>query len=336
MSTMDKFRFAGTAALLTYRTHIDKDQYRKWFTSTFGAIKCLFIAHETGTSTGVEYDHTHVLFRLERKIDKKNCKVFDFQELHPNINPKNPHNFTEWNNALKYLMKDDEDCAEEIREFVPAERVSKIWKSKSIQEAVTRNVQSLNDVRSIIELYKIRPTTVVKPELTLRPIQQSICNVIDNTNDGRSVIWVYDKIGGVGKSMLARYLCVGEPDKYALAKNCTSMKDFATVYKNALQRGWTGYCMLFDLTRSVQDYDGGLYSCIEAALDGVVTATKYDSDTFFGVPSKVVVLANFLPKLQRLSLDRWLVYEAKDGTLNIKSAIPEEESDDENIFLRRE
>lgn len=109
----------------------------------------------------------------------------------------------------------------------------------------------------------------------------------------RQVLWVIDKAGGMGKTWLAKYLCVMQDAFY-----CEGGKksDIAFAYKRQ-------ETVVFDLTRSTQEFVN--YSIIESFKNGMMFSGKYESTVKVFKPAKVVVFSNWRPEVDKLSIDRW-------------------------------
>ena len=93
--------------------------------------------------------------------------------------------------------------------------------------------------------------------------------------------WIVDNEGG--------FICNG--GKFA---------DFAYAYQEEPY-------VVFDLPRSNEDF--APYKAIECCKNGILFSSKYHSCMKRFRPSKVIVMANFLPSYDKLSMDRWEVYE---------------------------
>ena len=80
---------------------------------------------------------------------------------------------------------------------------------------------------------------------------------------------------------------------------------------------------LFNDSRSVSGEEINLYRILEDIKDGQATASKYDNDTLrFKIPNTVMVFSNSYPKLEKLSRDRWRIYNAnKDRLRDVTSDV---------------
>ncbi len=149
------------------------------------------------------------------------------------------------------------------------------------------------------------------PEVTLRVLkleqlfkwQSQVCDLID-TSDGRTIYWMYEPEGNVGKSALVKYLCVNF-NAILLSGKGADMKYGIMSYRES-KGGWPTL-ILIDVPRTVLDYVS--YSAIEEIKNGCFFSGKYESGmAIFNSPT-ILCFANEKPKCDKMSLDRWCVYE---------------------------
>jgi hypothetical protein len=150
-----------------------------------------------------------------------------------------------------------------------------------------------------------------------KPWQTDLITFLENNPPTyRQIIWYFDPTGNTGKSHLTKYLCVTMPTKYHFVNVCGGSRDFATNILNAINRGWSSHCILFDLARDSESKS--IYEPLEHVKNGMITATKYQGQSFYFTPPHVVVLANFLPNVLKLSIDRWhIIHILSDFTTRI-------------------
>lgn len=111
--------------------------------------------------------------------------------------------------------------------------------------------------------------------------------------DDRKVLWITDEVGGAGKTVLSKHLCAGGKGFYCSGG---SYKDIMYSYKNQ-------NVVVIDLTRSQREYIP--YDAIESFKNGLAFSAKYESQMKIFAPAKVIVMSNFDPSLNKLSMDRW-------------------------------
>lgn len=144
---------------------------------------------------------------------------------------------------------------------------------------------------------------------SLRENQKRILACLRRQSD-RGITVVYDPRGNSGKSWLTRHL-------YEIGKGLYVPPTIQTV-QGIIQYVASGYngqeYILIDIPRSSK-WTNGLYEGIEAIKDGLVYDTRYHAQMkdIWGV--KVLVTTNTMPKLDKLSEDRWEILDANGQTL---------------------
>lgn len=299
--------------LLTYVNHLNKNAYCSWLTSkTKQKPRFLRLAHETG---GTDYQHTHVLVDFGYKFQTKNSRLFDFNGVHPNIRVVN--SLTHWRNCLRYLAKEDLDNEDLLEIETPKFDVCRVWEAGTLQEAMEENVKSASDVMACKIAFECRPRGRLRKsfnEFEPRPWQQHVMDLLDTEPDDRSIHWYHDPVGNSGKSLLSKYLMTTDPGSYYVVNFGGNMRDFGSIMKSALDAGWTGHAVIFDLPRQAQTKS--LWEPLEAVKNGLITTVKYQGHTLTFDSPHVLVFANFLPDVTRMSLDRWRVHRIlRDMTL---------------------
>lgn len=309
-----KFRFANQYVMLTYKTHMVKEDLRAYFKDKFN-VKEIEIAHETGKSEETPYPHTHVVINFGRRFQSTNVRIFDINDIHPHMQPFRRH---EWGIKTNYLAKEDPENVH-LKKNNVGTLASKIWKCETVQEALM-TAQTASDVNGIVAMYNNKPVEKLEDKLELRDWQKDIWEKLQKKPNDREVIWIRDVIGGAGKSRFTRWMLANE---YAIVfKQFGGTRDSASIVADAVARGWDQKIIICDLSRDFEDRQ--IYAALESLKDGMVTTTKYVGKTIAFKCPHVVVFANFWPDVIRMSLDRWSLYdvfkEGKNGAYNIKQA----------------
>lgn len=114
----------------------------------------------------------------------------------------------------------------------------------------------------------------------------------------RKVTWLVDPVGGQGKSWFAEYLS----SKYdAFIVQGGKVADIAHAFQ-------LEGIVVFDLTRQRPERAEYIYSIIECFKNGRLFSPKYDSGVKVFCPCKVLVCSNWAPDLEKLSADRWDIW----------------------------
>lgn len=142
-----------------------------------------------------------------------------------------------------------------------------------------------------------------------RPFQQRIINLINNPTtkeDDRTIYWFWDKNGNIGKTQLAKYICLNYNALYLSGKSndikCAVAKHIET--KKELD------IAIFYYTRTVEDYVS--YEALESIKDGIFFSGKYESQQVIFNSPILICFSNFPPNENSLSKDRWHIEEITD------------------------
>ena len=123
-------KFANRRALLTYKTHLDKDAWIEWITTkTKGTPDFVRLAHETGDKTN-PYDHTHCVVDFGKVLQTINMSYFDYENIHPHIRVLK--NAKALKDAKTYIAKEDPANKDLLVETTPIAEV--IWSKDSFKK----------------------------------------------------------------------------------------------------------------------------------------------------------------------------------------------------------
>lgn len=334
-----KFRLQNNRLMLTYKSKIPKAAYKEWF-KTLYATKKLEMAHETGLSSGLPYDHTHVLIDFGVMIQTTNCRKFDYQGIHPNI--KKVLTTAHWIHCQNYLAKEDPENAHLKTE---PSIVDVVWGQDDLENALRKTVKKASDVTGIIQLYNLKPE--MKPYRCAKPTfawcDDAIAIAESTTVDYRNIHWYVDYLGGTGKTWLVKYLVSNNPKRYFFVNQVGGLYHFSNNVAKAIKSGWNQEVILFNLSKDNQDKQ--IYEPLEAAKDGLMTSCKYEGGSFIYECPIVIVFANFAPKVDRLANKRFivkqilpdhssrLIYDMSQG-INLLSEVAAEEAHQETQLTR--
>ena len=140
--------------------------------------------------------------------------------------------------------------------------------------------------------------------------QEVLLDLIAGEPDDRQILWVYDPIGGLGKSYMSKYLV---DTKGAFYCNGGKGNDLVYAYDGE------PIC-IFDYVRDSRDYVN--YGPMEQIKNGMLFSSKYNSRVKRFNKPHVIVMANFLPDKFKLSRDRYFVLHATDTDIKV---VPYEE-----------
>lgn len=308
---MNKFNFNGKAIFLTYKTHLTQDNCNVIFANydvKYNAV------HETSDKEH-GYDHTHILVWFNKKTHIRNCRALDFGDIHPHI--KIVKTSTHWSNLVNYIRKQNEPFIVTLTgneyEWLGTTRDliqgHKCWGDVVNDDGLA--IYLRNYMAWAKECWAYRPQPNLTSKITLRDWQQTIVERLSGQND-RQILWVYDKDGGKGKSVLTNWLM---DNKNAYMFNGGRMGDIAHAYNNQ-------EFIVVDLPRSM-DTDFTPYKAMECFKDGRIFSPKYNSCMKRFAPAKVIVFSNNMPDVAKMSRDRWDIVDIRTSrvvpvSLNIK------------------
>ena len=187
--------------------------------------------------------------------------------------------------------------------------------SSIMDEGIVREESLTKDRKLALDLYRRQEPRFDISVVQLRPWQEAALKLFDYPSE-RQVIWITGRQGYEGKSYFQSYVesyfgyhRVARVDlriKHANVCNVLKKRSLATAD-----------IFLFNDSRSISGEELNLYRILEDIKDGQATASKYDNNNIrFKTPNIVMVFSNGYPKTQKLSRDRWQIYNANQDRLN--------------------
>lgn len=132
----------------------------------------------------------------------------------------------------------------------------------------------------------------------------------------RSVYWIHEPIGGVGKSSFAKYLCatygamyIDEGKKSDLVNLVFNMKEINS--KTVL---------IIDIPRDNGNKTS--YKALEQFKNGMICNTKFETGMRLFNSPHIIVFSNFYPEVEKLSLDRWKIGEIINKSIEWQAVAP--------------
>lgn len=156
----------------------------------------------------------------------------------------------------------------------------------------------------------IIPRKLIDPlkGLTLHKWQTDIITMISKPcEDTRKIYWYWSKEGGLGKTALAKHICMHYNAIYVAGKANDVKSAIATWLKEKKELD----IAIFAFPRTVEDFVS--YDSLESVKDGIFFNGKYESSMCNFNSPHVIVFANFEPDKSKLSADRWIIKELKQG-----------------------
>lgn len=307
-----KFYLANQRYLLTYKTHINKKEFKTWCTNSFKKYKKLkiHIAHESGKGDEITpYKHSHMVLDFEKRFQSRDCRIFDYNNIHPHIKKITSKKHLE--NCYRYLTKEDPDnkhlldlCSKSfdvVRDVFEAKtKLDAIADSKSATDALAR-ARLYDDHNDFLN----SDSWSSSDDLDLYEWQKDIVRMIALKPKQKGLIhWIFDSTGQNGKTTLCNYLVDTDPKHNYTLYGLGASRDVAENIDTGLHKGWTGRCLHINLSRSTQN---GFYESLEQLSDGRMTKMKYSGGDIKYRNYYLIVYANWLPNVDMISLSRWRI-----------------------------
>lgn len=314
-----RFNIWARYYILTYKYHLEKQDVVKWFTELAASRKMKDIivrcSHESG-SKKIAYLHTHVFVDFGRQFKSENARVFDHvfplagglcvsDQPHPNIGgiSKRQHLMR----IYRYMCKEDHSNDDMASWATKDHLVEDYWEHDDVLGAL-RMATRPSDIPGILAAYALRPRRDPVEDVPFEFLwQQELFDLCTGPGSKRTIHWVFDHEGGMGKSDFTKLAW------QKLGKKCTFFtqfgggRDAATVMANALESGNTGEVIIVDLPRAAADKS--IYEPIEMFKNGLLNAIKYTGKHYCFDNKVIVVLANFLPKFYgEVTPTRWRIW----------------------------
>lgn len=127
------------------------------------------------------------------------------------------------------------------------------------------------------------------------------------------IIWIVDFGGQIGKTEWLRYMNITYGVPFAYGGKCADIINLAYNNKEYLETTERP-CFIYNLGRDT-DPEKISYSSMEQLSDGAIANTKFEGACFVFNKPHVIVLANCLPIMSKMTRSRWILKEIKDGRL---------------------
>ena len=266
----------------------------------------------TGLTVGMEYGtgirntpHVHMVLTTKEKYNFQ--KIKEILKEQYNIIPNDIQAVKHLKSTLTYITKEDERSGSfghdkghlslKVQAYLAAYKTNKMkWKDLPSNMPVWRKNDFMKIYKDFVSENKEDDRFRRVENIVLRPWQKSIRAKLLRQND-RQIMWIYDKDGNTGKSVLGKYLRAY--DKAFYIRN-GKKNNIAYLYNEEP-------IVVLDFARTRESFVST--ELIETIKDGECFSEKYACETKETDPVKLLILANFLPKFEALSLDRWIVYE---------------------------
>lgn len=148
--------------------------------------------------------------------------------------------------------------------------------------------------------------------LKLKPFQQQIIEIVNKGPDRRTIYYIWEATGNVGKTTMAEYLHIyygaiitgGSPSdmKYAVIRWKEITKHYPPI-------------IIVDVARNDR-IERTSYKALETIKNGLFFSGKYESGMTHSVAKPIVLIfANVPPDISQFSSDRWKIFKIRKNKL---------------------
>lgn len=142
-----------------------------------------------------------------------------------------------------------------------------------------------------------------------RSWQQDVLDLIAEDSSSRTIYWIFEPAGNTGKSFLTKYLVLEESTVLCSGK----AGDILHAISKAITVGILPTLVIFDVPRVSAEFIS--FQAIEAIKNGCAFSGKYEGCQIVMPSPTLLCFANIMPPIEKLSKDRWQIYEIKNNIL---------------------
>lgn len=296
---------------------LTEKSYRGWFITTNNYTdqdlihrpdaQYSIIGKEVCPTTGTRHIHNYVYYKNARSFSS-------IKKTFPRSNIG--HQKGSIDQASTYCAKDGDYTESGTR---PVDKRGQVNQWQTIVEQIVAGItlQELtlqypeeairyaNGIKSMYEMHRPKfKFDILTKYGKYNVIQEFVIDYVSKPIHDRHILWIYDSVGGAGKTDLANHL---------MSQN--NFKVFGNAKTADVAFAWDGENVIFDYSRSQCDCIN--YGVVEDIKNGRIFSGKYQSAVKLYTRPHVIIFANFLPDYHKMSLDRWLVYSYANNHLDI-------------------
>lgn len=141
-----------------------------------------------------------------------------------------------------------------------------------------------------------------------KPWQQNVINLLNQKPDTRTINWIWEENGNVGKSYLCKYISMKYDSIICTGKTNDIFNQLLQWRQKNPDELQTPPCII-DVPRS--EFCHINYAAIEQLKNGFVFSGKYEGGKYHGLAPHIFIFANSPPTESKLSCDRWNVIQVE-------------------------
>jgi len=305
----------------------DKDHEAK-LKKLFEGTNCNFLlgGKEKGEKEGTEHIQGYIQFKTQKKGNqfKKILEDFELEKIH-----FEPCKGSSIDNQ-KYCGKDNNCFA-----FGEAKYTEALNKKKNNKQGKRNDLEKWSKIiletckipdelkltATYLRYYKAYEALLenarvkkckdslqkVFQDATLSKIQEVWYNYLIN-QDSRTILWIYDKFGNIGKTWFCKWMA-WKHEAYVMLNGST---------KNIMQAYNYQDHVCVNFVASEEEVIN--YTALENFKDGLIFKQKYESNMIIREGIKMIIFANHMPMIHNMKLDRWFIIESisKNEFVSIK------------------
>ncbi len=127
--------------------------------------------------------------------------------------------------------------------------------------------------------------------------QLKIMETIKAKPDARTIHWYWEETGAVGKTSLAKHICMKYDTAIYVSGKSENVKYAIAAMKKKPK------VVIWDIPRVSKDYIS--FEAIESVKNGIFFTGKYESGMVMFNSPHIICFANFEPDKSNMSVDRW-------------------------------
>lgn len=141
------------------------------------------------------------------------------------------------------------------------------------------------------------------------PWQQKVCDILQKEPDDRTIYWIVGQHGGEGKTTFCKWIYRNYPNVIVTGGKSADMKNSVIEYQKT--NDILPEIVLINIPRSFNS-DYLSYPGIESVKDMFFYSGKYEGGMVDGNEPHVFVFANEYPDYDKMSPDRWIIFDTTD------------------------
>lgn len=230
------------------------------------------------------------------------CEKYIWQE-EIGVEEKTPH-------IQGHLVFKNARTLKSMKNALPRAHIEKVRNIKASEEYCkkfdTRAGETHSKGYEPVKSLEERLLEIEYKDVVWKEWQQEVINTLNSVPDKRKIYWYWEEVGNVGKSFLAKYICLKYDCIIATGKTgdiFNQLMKWREKNPDELQIP----PIIIDNPRS--EYGHINYSAIESLKNGFIYSGKYEGGKIYGLSPHIIIFANGEPNTAELSEDRLVIKE---------------------------